>query len=231
MTLIDTTSLFSTVDNVSEALFFKKMIGPREKTVVADFIAGRQGGPYAYADGFAPTETDLARDLILFTGEKIKTTVGKCHTISEEASRILLKLGVSAGPAADALTRANTGMRARLDTRGYAPRHGRGTYCCKPCSCALWLNLAAGGLDNDAALLEAGMNRLQSYRDGDGRWFGFPYYYLLYILDEMDPALARAEILYARPGIVKRLARKSTPRNRYDERRRRVCEQLLEKQI
>ena len=53
---------------------------------IADFILNQQGKPDAYADTFAPTENDLKKDLVLFTGEKIKSRAGKRHMIGEVAS-------------------------------------------------------------------------------------------------------------------------------------------------
>jgi hypothetical protein len=94
MKYLDRNSLFNTVDNVSEALLFALEIDHNEKTEIADFIINQQGKPRTYANTFAPTETDLRQDLILFTGEKIKSGVGKCHMIGEEASRILRKLNL-----------------------------------------------------------------------------------------------------------------------------------------
>ena len=91
MKYLDKNSLFKTVDNVSEALLFKLGIDKNEKAEIADFIINQQGKPRSYANTFAPTEIDLKQDLILFTGEKIKSGVGKSHMIGEEASRVLRK--------------------------------------------------------------------------------------------------------------------------------------------
>jgi len=92
MQYLERNSLFITVENVSEALLFDLKIDKNEKAEIADFIISQQGMPRAYANTFAPTEMDIKQDLILFTGERIKSVVGKCHMIGEEASRILRKL-------------------------------------------------------------------------------------------------------------------------------------------
>ena len=79
MKYLNSTSLFETIDKVSEALLFDLEIDYDEKLKIADFIATQQGKPNSYANTFAPTETDLLQDLILFTGERVKSRVGKCH--------------------------------------------------------------------------------------------------------------------------------------------------------
>jgi hypothetical protein len=228
MQYLDPASLFTTVDNVSEALFFGKVISAEEKTAVADFIVDRQGKPFAYGDTFAPTEADLERDLVLFTGEKIRTAVGKCHVIGEEAGRILRKLDATSGNVRYALKRADDGMRERIYRNRERPRYGFGMFCCKPCSSALWLNLTAGGLGNDAAMLEAGFRELRRFRDGEGRWKGFPYYYILYVLGEAGPDAAREELRYAAPGAERILKRLGSGGDKYGLRRKGVCERVLE---
>jgi hypothetical protein len=228
MPLLDPSSLFNTVDNVSEALFFGRTMGAAEKSAVADFIVDRQGKPHAYGDTFAPTEADLRRDLTLFTGDKIRTAAGKCHVIGEEAGRILRTLGLKTANVERALTRADAGMRERIERGREQSRYGEGMYCCKSCSSALWLNLAAGGLGNDEALLDAGMRELKRFRDGTGRWKGFPYYYVLYVLGEAGPDTAGAEIRYTAPSLERLLKRPRAGGDKYDARRRRVCERLFE---
>ena len=107
MKYLDKNSLFKTIDNVSEAFLFNLGLDKNEKSEIADFIVGQQGKPRAYANTFAPTEIDLKQDLILFTGERIKTGAGKCHMIGEEASRILRKLDLHLDKVNDALQKAD----------------------------------------------------------------------------------------------------------------------------
>ena len=51
---------------------------------IVEFIINQHGKPQTYANTFAPTANVLTKDLILFTGEKIKSTAGKCHMIGEK---------------------------------------------------------------------------------------------------------------------------------------------------
>ena len=51
-------------------------------------------------------------------------------------------------------------------------------------------------MDRDAVLGEA-LRRIKRARVGGGKWHGFPYYYTLLALSDMDLPLARTELKYA----------------------------------
>jgi hypothetical protein len=229
MKYLDKNSLFKTVDNVSEALLFALEIDNNEKAEIADFIINQQGKPRTYANTFAPTENDLKQDLILFTGERIKSSVGKCHMIGEEASRILRKLDLGLDKVNDALQKADSGLQMQINKVLKNPRYEYGMYCCKSCSCGLWINLASGGLNNNTEMLRAGMDYLKKHRDNKGKWKGFPYYYTLYVLNEIKLDLAFNEMKYAAQSIERRLKKKHADKNKYDLRRNYICEQILNK--
>ncbi|MBN1597708.1 MAG: hypothetical protein JW894_05400 [Bacteroidales bacterium] len=229
MKYVDVNSLSQTIDNVSEALLFGFDIDRSEKDIIADFIIGRQGKPNSYADTFAPTESDMKRDYILFTGEKIKSGAGKCHMIGEEASRLLRKLGLNNDKINKALIRADNGLKKQIDKVYKNPGYEYGMYCCRSCSCALWINLASGGLGNDTKMLKAGLNYLKKHRDSKGNWNGFPKYYTLYVLNEMDINLALDELKYIAPLVERRLKKKKTEEDKFELRRNYMCEQIIEK--
>ena len=94
MKYLDKKSLFLTLDNISEAILLNQEVDYAEKLQISNFIINQQGKLTAYADTFAPTYNDLMGDLILFTGERIKSKAGKYHIIGEEACRVLRKLNL-----------------------------------------------------------------------------------------------------------------------------------------
>ena len=228
MKYLDSSSLFQTVDNVSEALLFGLNIREKEKNEIADFIIHRQVKE-AYAGTFAPTEYDSNHQLILFTGEKIKTRAGRYHMIGEEASRILRKLNISEADVKNALQKADTGLRNKIEGLLHDNRYEFGMYCCKSCSCALWINLSSGGLYDDSRMLEAGLRYLKRYRDNKGSWKGFPGNYVLYVLNEIDPDLAMEELKYAGLSVERRYNRKKAEETKYQMRRNFIYEQILNK--
>jgi len=228
MEYLDKTSLFKTIDNISEALLFDLKIPENEKLKVADFIIGQQHSG-AYANTFAPTDIDLKQDLILLTGDKIKSRVGKCHVIGEEASRVLRKLNLQIEKVKTALKQADTGLQNFVNHWSQNSKHNYGMYCCKSCSCAFWINLASGGLKDNRKLLTAGLDHLKQYRDNKGGWKGFPYFYTVYVLNEISPVLAMDEMRYIAKSLENKLKRKKDNENKYDLRRNYIYEQILNK--
>jgi hypothetical protein len=229
MNFLDANSLFQTVDNVSEALFFDLEIGDNKKTEIADFILNQQGKPKTYADTFAPTEIDLKHDLVLFTGEKIKTNAGRCHMIGEESSRILRLIGGQSEKVQRALNKADLGLLTRINSGKNDPRYIHGTYCCKACTCSLWLNTSSGGLKNDISLLDSGLKYLKTHRDNKGSWKGFPSNYILYVLNEIETDLVLDELKYAGNAIERKLKRKISSESKYDLRRIEIYKRILDK--
>ncbi len=231
MTYLDPNSLFKTIDNVSEALLFGVEINEDEKNQIVDFIVSRQGKPLAYAEMFAPTDDDMKDNLILFTGEKITSRVGKRHMIGEEASRLLHKLGVKTKQVKQALQKSDTSLLNMVNSLLNDPKYNYeyGMYCCKSCSCGLWLNLGSGGLGNDTNMLKAGINYLKRHRDNTGKWKGFPYYYTLYVLNNMDDDIAKEEMAYTAQAIERRLGKNRPMKTKYDIRRNYILEQIMTK--
>ena len=229
MNLLNQYSLAKTIDNVSEALLFGNTITVSEKSGIADFILNQHLQPGNYANTFAPTKTDLQEDLVLFTGEKIKSRAGKCHVLGEEASRILRKLSRDSDMVNEILNQADSGLRSRIDESIKSKRYQYGMYCCKSCSCALWLNLSSGGVFNDFKFLKAGINILAEHKDGQGRWKGFPYYYTLYVLNEIPFEISGKELAYAAKTIEEKLFKNFKGYSQYEIRRKYICQQILTK--
>jgi hypothetical protein len=229
MKLLNNKSLIQTVDNVSEALFFGLDISNDEKNEIANFIINQQGKPNTYANTFAPTEIDLKQDLILFTGDKIKSRVGKCHVIGEEASRVLRKLNLQNNKVDIALKKANEGLFNKVNMHLKNQRYEYGMYCCKSCSCGLWINLTSGGITNDTKMLKAGLEYLKKHRDNKGRWTGFPYYYTLYVLNEIEKDIVIEELRYSAKLLERRVKKKRMEENNYVMRRNYIREQILDK--
>jgi hypothetical protein len=223
-------SLAETLDAVNEALFFERPISRARREEAALWIAGRQGLPWSYFNSFAPTERDLKEGAIsLFTGEKIASGGGRMHILGEEACRTLQLLGVRNGEAGAAHERAVGSFNQAF--RGCVERNpgrdvGWGFFCCYTCSCSLWRNLASGALEHAEERMEAGVGHLRARRDGSGRWRGYPFYYALLALTEMEAPGAREEMRYAAPG-VERCLKRLQGEEKVTRRRREVAERVL----
>jgi hypothetical protein len=227
MNCVDRHSLFSTLDCISERLFFKQRIPESQQTAAARWIASRQGLPGAYANMFAPTQTD-GLGIRLFTGEAVRSRVGIAHILGEEGCRILTLLRVSDERVHASLDRAVGGLVARLkgaERRGY----GMGMYCCGTCSAAYWRNLAINLLPRSEERLHQGLRELKLLRSGNGKWRRFPFYYTCLALTEIGPELAKSEMQYAALYWRVNLKRLSAAQTSLARRRAAVGQRLLER--
>jgi hypothetical protein len=73
------------------------------------------------------------------------------------------------------------------------------------------------------------MAYLNKHRDGKGKWKGFPYYYTLYVLSEMDSTLFINKMQYAAKLIEKRLSKRKSAQSKYELRRNYISEKILNK--
>lgn len=227
MKIINQRSLASTVDTINEALFFGRTLPKTQSQKAAKWIAARQGQPRSYRGLFAPTEYDYKNGIRVFTGERIRSGAATGHILGEEASRALILLNVPIKSVQNALERANMNM---IEALKHTEERwgGYGQYCCGTCSVAYWRNLAAGGLEDSEGRLKAGMKALKSYRDGNGRWGRYPFYYTLLALNEIDMPSAIDEMRYAAP-ILERVIKRKPKKDKISQRRRVLIERILEK--
>jgi hypothetical protein len=226
MKIVNPNSLAATIDAINDAYFYGKTLPKLEKEKAAKWIAGRQGLPYSYRGLFAPTKRDFRQGFKLFTGERVRTGAATGHILGEEATRALIMLDVKDRGVSDALSRANASMMEAVK-RSDKIWGNYGEYCCGICSVAYWRNLAGGGLENQERRLKAGMNVLNSHRDGNGRWKGYPFYYTLLTLSEIDLPSARREIEYSLPS-VERVVRRKPTRDKIGRRRETLAKRILE---
>ncbi len=226
MNCLDRNSLCSTLDSLSESLFFSHPIPESQRVAAARWIASRQGLPGAYAGMFAPTDKDTL-GIHLFTGEAIRSRARIAHILGEEGCRILTRLHVTDEQVQDSLNRAVRGMVARLaeaERRGY----GTGTYCCGTCSAAYWRNLALHLLPRAEERLRLGLKELKNSRSGNGQWRRFPFHYTCLALTEIGPEFARSEMQYAAWYWRNHLKKLAASESSVARRRAAVGQRLLE---
>jgi len=227
MSVVHENSLAATLDALNEAFFYNRSVSEPERIQVAQWIAGRQGKPGAYANMFAPTITDFAEGVRLFTGERLHSRAGTAHILGEEACRALILLNIQDSDVRNALDRASRGIMGRLkvaeDKYGFS-----GFYCCGTCTPSLWRHLAAGGLQDGESRLEAGMKVLKNHRDGKGKWRRFPFYYCLLAISELDLPSAIEEMRYVSP-VCERYLKRMQQEDGYTQRRQTLVERILAK--
>jgi hypothetical protein len=154
-----------------------------------EWVLSRQGLHGSYFNLFMPTNQDLSQGVRLLTGERMLSDAGTRHVLGEEALRavIVWKLGSSL-----AVKQALKGFNDLLEAGAKS-----GRWCCYTCTTAFLRALVVAKPDKWDKILEKGLNRIKKARTADGRWHGFPFYYMLLTLSEMDKSYARAELRHA----------------------------------
>jgi hypothetical protein len=206
MPLLDPTSLSTTVDNVNRAVFFCEALSKQEALRTLAWLRTRFGAASAYGRGktFGITEQDEQRRLKTFTGEALTSDASMRHIHAEEACRAMILLNRVANkklPELEQTTEFLLGCVARSEAAGKP----KGTFCCGPCTTALWRHMSVGGLGKHAKDLDIGIGVMAKSRKGDGTWRRFPFFYALSLLVEVDTPNARKELKYARAEADKRL--------------------------
>jgi hypothetical protein len=163
------------------------------------WVLTRQGLKGAYLNMFMPTNQDLSQGVRLLTGERMRSDAGTRHVLGEEALRTVSAWNLSSSPA---VSQALKGFNDLLEAGGK-----NGSWCCHTCTIAFLRTLAVVKPNEWDRILEKGLNRIEKARTPDGRWHGFPFYYTLLTVSEMETPSARAELRHASEvaeGLLKR---------------------------
>jgi len=152
-----------------------------------EWVLSRQGLPGSYRNLFSPTNKDLSQGVQLLTGERYPSRNALTrHVLGEEALRTAIVWELRSS---SAVTEALKGFDQILERGGKS-----GYYCCYTCTISFLRTLAAVKPDNWGEILEKGLNRIKNARTPDGKWHGYPFYYTLITLSQMDVPSAQAEL-------------------------------------
>ncbi|MDF1537323.1 MAG: hypothetical protein P1Q69_00240 [Candidatus Thorarchaeota archaeon] len=148
---------------------------------------------------------DLVKMNHLVTGEKLSTKLAVKNIGVVQDARLLSSLN-----APDNTDRFN---HQKLDE--WIKKQCFTRFCgageCRHSSMAYLRYLGTFGDDVSKARVDKFVRKLSEYRDGGGRWKGFPFYYTLLVLSELTNQDARTELQYAVPACqraMKRIGRK-----------------------
>jgi hypothetical protein len=136
-----------------------------------------------------PTDLDL-QELRLLTGERIRSDAAIRHILGEEALRTVIVWGRGF---TSKVRQAKEGFNQILD-RG-ARINGR--YCCYNCTIAFLRTLALVKPEEWEKILQRALKGIEKARANNGKWHGFPFYYTLLTLSELNTPLAQAELRHA----------------------------------
>ena len=196
---------------------FRSRSGTRVQEAL-EWILSRQGLKGSYSNLFLPTKRDLTQGLHLLTGERKSTGAATRHILGEEALRtaIAWKLGSSL-----AVEEALKGFNEILEAGGRS-----GSYCCYACTIAFLRTLAVVKPDGWDQILEKGIRRIKEARTANGRWRGFPFYYTLLALSDLETSSARDELIHA-GRVAEKLLKRYTRDDRVSRFRRVGLEDAL----
>ena len=218
--ILDTNSLVNTIDNINERWLFREAISADEAIGAARWIIAQQGKKGSYRGLPAPTAYDFEHGIHSFTGERLVCASAR-HIMGQEAARAAWLLGQSNPEVNDAYNLATGWMRAEPEFQK------SGTYCCARCTLAFWRHIWAGNFERNEALIRKGLNVMEKYHTGDGKWQTFPFFYAVYTLLDLDIDLAFAELKYARP-VMEKYVQKSKA-GKYTKRRLAILKKALER--
>jgi len=164
-----------------------------------EWVGSRQGLKDSYCNLFSPTSQDLLRGVRLPTGEQIKTKAATMHILGEEALRTLIVWNLqSSAQVAEALK----GIDLIIERGGKS-----GSYCCHNCTIAFLRTLAVAKIDGKDGILQKGLSTIRKARTPTGKWRGYPFYYTLLFLSEIDTPQAEEEKKYAGKSVQQVLKR------------------------
>jgi len=224
--LVDTKSVSATVDALGALSFTGEKLAPSAAKSAAQWLAGRQGLPGAYANMFAGFTSEYQAGIVVFTGERILSASAR-HILGEEACRALRLLAVRDAGVQSAIERACEGMAGCLKRDADGTRNTNpGRYCCGKCTVGLWRNLLAGSFDRREERLRKGVSHLRTLHNDAGQWQGMPFWYTVLALEEMPFPEAKRELEYAAP-VLERAAARAPAKAKYAARRQQLAARAL----
>lgn len=218
MKLLNKTSLYQTIDNVNEYLFYGNTISKKEAGDLIYWISSRLDTEYSYNKSFGVTSKDMKDKVFTFTGERLSSPASMRHIMAEETSRVLRQLSKITGKKVPAIMKSDKRLLMGVKATEAAGKPV-GTFCCGPCTVGLWRNMAVGGLGSHSKKLTKGIEVLKKFRDGKGAWGRFPFYYTILALSEVNHPTAKNELNYAKDLINRKLNRINT-KSKFSKRKR-----------
>jgi hypothetical protein len=191
MNIVRPTSLAATLDSAAEALFYQKPIPTSLREDIATLLVSRQVQSGSNSGFYLPFAAESGTKSRLFSGEQVNTEFARRHIQLIEATRLLNLLANDISAVAKSVQIADQRMNAMC----YHAFCSKGE--CKSITIAYIRYLVSSGQNDSAKRINSFLTQLVGHRDGKGKWNGFPYFYTLLMLCEVDDPLAAHELRYA----------------------------------
>jgi hypothetical protein len=220
MIIVRPTSLASTLDSVSEAFFYQNPIPTSFCEEISSMLVSRQNQFGANAGFFIPFTAEAETQARLFSGEQLHTDFARNHITLIESARALKLLSVDSRSVTQSIQIADTRMHSSCYSK-FCPKGE-----CKSLTIAYMRYLAAGDSLQPDPRTNSFLAKLKDYRDGRGKWNGFPFYYTLLMLSEVGDPLAVQELQYAAP-LCEKLRIQMETSDTYGKRRQAILSKVL----
>ena len=211
MIIVHPTSLSDTLDSAEETFFFHRSIVTSLREDLASLIISRQILTGSNSGVFIPFASESRTQIRLFTGETLHTEFACRHLQLIEATRVLSLLALD-NPA---VSRSISLSNQRMNTMCYSQFCSKGE--CRSLTVAYMRFLASLNTNDASSHLNQLLAQLESYRDGKGKWHGFPYYYTILMLSETDDPKSADELQYTAP-VLDRMSGQKSVKDRYSIR-------------
>ena len=203
--IIHPTSLSATLDASADVFFHQNQLSITMRQELANMIISRQCQTGVNAGFFIPYAAESEAKIRLFSGELLTTTLARNHIPMIEAARLLKLLAIETHAVYQSILLTNH----RMEKMCYSTFCAKGE--CKALTIAYLRYLSLDDADNAVSSMSTHLTSLTDYRDGKGRWGGFPFFYTVLMLSETDSPLAIQELKYAAPFCEKQLSQNWSP--------------------
>ncbi len=220
MIIVHPTSLSDTLDSAEEAFFFHRSIVPSLCEGLAALIISRQIMTGSNSGVFIPFASKSRTQIRLFTGETLRTEFACRHVQLIEATRVLSLLALENPAVARSISLSNR----RMSSMCYSQFCPKGE--CRSLTLVYMRFLASLNTGEASEHLSELLSHLEGYRDGKGKWHGFPYYYTILMLSETNDPKSANELQYTAP-LLARLSGQKSPNDRYSIRCQSIFHNVL----
>jgi hypothetical protein len=219
MMIVHPTSLSETLDSAAETLFYQNTIFPPVRNELAAMLISRQIQSGSNSGFFLPFASESRTQSTLFTGEPLRTEFA-CQNIQLiEATRLLVLIGMENPETVRSVGLADR----RMNTLCFNKFCAKGE--CKSLTIAYMRYLVAVRTNDASKSVDQFLTKLGTYRDGKGKWQGFPHYYTLLMLSESDSSIALEELEYTVP-LSDGLRKQDWSDDRFSNRRQSILQKI-----
>ncbi|MFX1370122.1 MAG: hypothetical protein ACFFAY_16145 [Promethearchaeota archaeon] len=214
--------LFEALDEFNDSVQNRKLLPDAYYDSLVEMICAKQLHSGELRGTFDPGQKRLREGIFLYTGERVRTKLATRSIVSLEAGRALAVAESLNASARSALANLNTW----LENQCFHDFCGSGE--CRYSTIAFLRYSASGAMKMGRGEIDSIIESLKTYRDGKGRWNGFPFYYTLLTLSELDTPAAGVELEYARPAC-ERALKLTDATDLFSSRRKAILQKLLQR--